>query len=45
MEYLTLLWGTVLLRPYVFVFLAVYLTIAILDMGVIRSIEIGRAHV
>ena len=38
MEYLTLLWGTVLLRPYVFVFLAVYLTIAILDMGVIRSI-------
>ncbi|HAK37019.1 MAG TPA: carotenoid biosynthesis protein, partial [Nitrospina sp.] len=38
MEYLTLLWGTVLLRPYVFVFLAVYLTIAILDMGVVRSI-------
>ncbi|MDP6735606.1 MAG: carotenoid biosynthesis protein, partial [Nitrospinaceae bacterium] len=38
MECLTLLWGTVLLRPYVFVFLAVYLTIAILNMGVVRSI-------
>ncbi|HAX46886.1 MAG TPA: carotenoid biosynthesis protein [Nitrospina sp.] len=38
MELLTLLWGTVLLRPYVFVFLAVYLTIAILNMGVVRSI-------
>ena len=38
MEWLTLLFGTVLLRPYVFVFLVVYLTIAILNMGVIRSI-------
>ena len=38
MEWLTLLLGTVLLRPYVFVFLAIYLTIAILNMGVIRSI-------
>ena len=38
METLSLLWGTVLLRPYVFVFLAVYLTIAILNMGVLRSI-------
>ena len=38
MEWLTLLFKTILLRPYVFVFLAVYLTIAILNMGVIRSI-------
>lgn len=38
METLSLLWGTVLLRPYVFVFLAVYLTIAILNMGVFRSL-------
>jgi len=38
METLSLLWGTVLLRPYVFVFLAVYLTIAILNMGVLRSL-------
>ena len=38
MEWLTLLWGTVLLRPYVFLFLAVYLIIAILNMGVIRSV-------
>ncbi len=38
METLSLLWGTVVLRPYVFVFLAVYLTIAILNMGVLRSL-------
>jgi putative membrane protein len=38
MEFLELLWGTVLLRPYVFIFLFSYLTIAILDMGVKRSI-------
>ena len=38
MEWLALLLKTILLRPYVFVFLVVYLTIAILDMGVIRSI-------
>ena len=38
METLTLLWGTVILRPYVFVFLACYLTIAILNMGVVRSV-------
>ena len=37
METLSLLWGTVLLRPYVFIFLAVYLTISILNMGVLRS--------
>ena len=37
METLTLLWGTVTLRPYVFVFLAFYLTIAILNMGIVRS--------
>lgn len=38
METLSLLWGTVLLRPYVFVFLACYLFIAIFNMGVVRSI-------
>ena len=38
METLSLLWGTVLLRPYVFIFLAVYLTISILNMGVLRSL-------
>ncbi len=38
METLSLLWGTVLLRPYVFIFLTVYLIIAILNMGVLRSL-------
>ena len=38
MENLSLLWGTVLLRPYVFIFLAVYITIAILNMGLLRSL-------
>ncbi len=38
MEILSLLWGTLLLRPYVFVFLAVYLTIAIKNMGLPRSL-------
>ena len=38
MEFLELLLGTIALRPYVFVFLFSYLTIAILDMGVKRSI-------
>ena len=38
METFSLLWGTVLLRPYVFIFLTVYLTIAILNMGVPRSL-------
>ena len=38
METLSLLWSTVLLRPYVFVFLTAYLTIAILNMGVLRSL-------
>jgi uncharacterized membrane protein len=38
METLSLLWSTVLLRPYVFVFLALYLTIAILNMGMLRSL-------
>lgn len=38
MEILSLLYGTLLLRPYVFVFLAVYLAIAILNMGVKRSL-------
>jgi uncharacterized membrane protein len=37
MESLSLLWGTVLLRPYVFIFLAVYLTISILNMGMLRT--------
>jgi uncharacterized membrane protein len=38
METISLLWGTVLLRPYVFVFLAFYLAIAILNMGMVRSL-------
>lgn len=38
MEFFELLWGTVLLRPYVFIFLFSYLFIAILNMGVKRSI-------
>ncbi|MBT6855303.1 MAG: carotenoid biosynthesis protein [Nitrospina sp.] len=38
METISLLWGTVILRPYVFVFLAFYLTVAILNMGVVRSL-------
>ncbi|MBT7272963.1 MAG: carotenoid biosynthesis protein [Nitrospina sp.] len=38
MEWSSLLLGTIFLRPYVFVFLAVYLTIAILNMGLVRSI-------
>ena len=37
MDVFSLLWGTVLLRPYVFVFLAFYLTIAILHMGALRT--------
>ena len=38
METISLLWGTVLLRPYVFIFLAFYLAVAILNMGVARSL-------
>jgi uncharacterized membrane protein len=38
MEILSHLWGTVLLRPYVFVFLAFYLAVAILNMGLARSL-------
>ena len=38
METLSLLWATVLLRPYVFIFLVVYLIISILNMGVLRSL-------
>jgi uncharacterized membrane protein len=38
MEIISLLWGTVLLRPYVFVFLAFYLAVAIVNMGVVRSL-------
>lgn len=38
MEFFELLWGTVLLRPYVFVFLACYLTIATLNMGFLRAV-------
>lgn len=38
MEIFSLLLGTVLLRPYVFVFLAFYLAIAILNMGLARSL-------
>ena len=39
METISLLWGTVILRPYVFVFLAFYLTVAILNMDVVRSLS------
>ncbi|PIQ97949.1 MAG: hypothetical protein COV67_01540 [Nitrospinae bacterium CG11_big_fil_rev_8_21_14_0_20_56_8] len=38
MEFLSLLWGTVLLRPYVFVFLAAYLFIASIEMGLRRAL-------
>ena len=38
MEFLELLLGTIWLRPYVFIFLFSYLVIAILDLGVKRSI-------
>ena len=38
MEFLGLLLGTIVLRPYVFIFLFSYLVIAILDIGVKRSI-------
>lgn len=38
METLELLWGTVLLRPYVFIFLISYLTVAIFDMGLKRTL-------
>jgi uncharacterized membrane protein len=38
MEIISLFWGTILLRPYVFVFLAFYLAIAILNMGIVRSL-------
>ena len=38
METLELLLGTVLLRPYVFVFMAFYLAIAILNMGWARTV-------
>ncbi len=38
MEFFELLWGTVLLRPYVFVFLACCLTIATVNMGFRRAV-------
>lgn len=38
MEFFSLLAGTVILRPYVFVFLACYLTIAIWHMGTRRTL-------
>jgi putative membrane protein len=38
MEIFSLLLGTVLLRPYVFIFLAFYLTIAVINMGLARSL-------
>ena len=38
METLNLLWGTVLLRPYVFIFFAIYLAIAVTDVGLVRSL-------
>jgi len=38
MEFIELLWGTVVLRPYVFIFLVSYLTVATLNMGLKRAI-------
>jgi uncharacterized membrane protein len=38
MEIFSLLWGTLLLRPYVFVFLAFFLSIAICHWGLARSL-------
>ncbi len=38
METLDLLWGTVLLRPYVFIFLVVYFTIGSINMGWFRTL-------
>ncbi|MEC7640806.1 MAG: carotenoid biosynthesis protein [Nitrospinota bacterium] len=38
MELLNLLYGTVLLRPYVFIFLGVYIVVAMLNMGIIRTL-------
>lgn len=38
MEFFELLLGTILLRPYVFLFLACYLTIATLNMGFLRAV-------
>ena len=38
MEWPSLLLGTIVLRPYVFVFLTFYLTVAIINMGLMRSI-------
>lgn len=38
MELLQLFWGTLLLRPYVFIFLACYLALATLHLGLGRSL-------
>ena len=38
MDTLNLLFGTILLRPYVFTFFVIFLTIATIDMGLIRSL-------
>ena len=38
MEWPSLFLGTIALRPYVFVFFAFYLTVAIINMGLMRSI-------
>ncbi len=38
MDTLTLLWGTVWLRPYVFVFLSCYLVMGTLDLGLGRTL-------
>ena len=37
MQFLHLLWGTVLLRPYVFIFLACYLVLATWQFGLGRT--------
>ena len=38
MEFLHLLWGTLILRPYVFIFLACYLALATLHLGLGRTL-------
>jgi uncharacterized membrane protein len=38
MEFLNLLWGTLCLRPYVFIFLACYLILAAWQFGVGRAL-------
>jgi uncharacterized membrane protein len=46
MEFLNLLWGTLCLRPYVFIFLACYLILAVWQFGVGRALAfLGAGYV